>query len=139
MDTHTESSNTGQKHIKFIITQKLLPLLKKANHPQIINISSAANYARLPTESAYTAVKAGLSALSEVLQKELQKHNIRVSTIHPWTVNTHNLENPQNYLKPEDISKLILYIISTNPNCNILNVELSAVSDWRGGWPPWCP
>lgn len=121
----------------FMLMQGFLPMLRRSLYPQIINISSAANFARIPTESAYTAVKAGLTAMSNVLQKELQNTGVRITIIHPWTVNTHNLSRPENCLQPEDIADLISYIVNTSPNCQILNVELSAIGDWRGSWPPW--
>jgi len=125
--------------VPFLLIQKFLPLMKKSNRPQIINISSAANFARLPGESAYTAVKSGLSAMGDTLRSELQSQKIQVTTIHPWAVNTHDSKNPENFLRPEDIGELVTYILRTHPNCQIMNVELSAVSDWRGGWPPWIP
>lgn len=121
----------------FLLMREFLPLFEQAKHPQVINISSAATIARLPTESIYTATKAGLSALDDVLQKELQAKNIRITTIHPWTVNTHNLPEPEKYLNPSDIASLVMYILSVPPACHIVNVELSGASDWRGSWPPW--
>ena len=121
----------------FLLMQGFLPLFRQAKNPQVINISSAATIARLPTESIYTATKASLSALGDVLQKELQPENIRVTTIHPWTVNTHNLPEPEKYLKPSDIASLVRYVLSVPSTCHIVNIELSGASDWRGSWPPW--
>jgi 3-oxoacyl-[acyl-carrier protein] reductase len=139
--TTNELDELYKIHLKapFLLIQKFLPLLKKSECPQVINISSAANFARLPGESAYTAVKAGLSAIGDVLRDELQKHRIRFTTIYPWTVNTRNFKNPENFLRPEDVGEVVAFIINTHPNCQILNIELSSVSDWRGGWPPWIP
>jgi NADP-dependent 3-hydroxy acid dehydrogenase YdfG len=128
-------------HMKapFMLIKHLLPLLRASDCSQVINISSAANYARIPGESAYTAMKAGLTALTDVLREELQEFQIRFTTIHPWAVNTHDAENPETCLRPEDIGQLVSFIINTHPNCQIMNVELSSVLDWRGGWPPWIP
>lgn len=126
-------------HIRtpFILIRELLSLLKASSQKQIINISSAANFARLPTEAAYTATKAGLSALDDVLQRELQKYGIRVSTIHPWSVNTKNFSDGEYMLQPENVADIIEFILSRNKNFQILNVEASGVRDWRGSWPPW--
>lgn len=126
-------------HLKapFILIKEFLPLLENATNPLVINLSSAAAMAQLPTESAYTALKAGLTAMGKVLQNELQNKNIRLTNIHPWTVNTHKLENSKNYLEPGDIADLVNFIININPRCEILNVEISATKDWRGSWPPW--
>lgn len=126
-------------HIKapLLLIQELLPLLKKSSQKQIINISSAANVARLPTEGAYTATKAGLTALSDILQLELQRYSIRISTIHPWTVNTKKFDHGEDFLQPEDIADIIEFILTRKKHCQILNVEASGIKDWRGAWPPW--
>ncbi|MCZ7398828.1 MAG: SDR family NAD(P)-dependent oxidoreductase [Candidatus Methanoperedens sp.] len=128
-------------HLKapFLLIQSLLPLLKKSDCPQVINISSAANFVRIPGESAYTAMKAGLSAMGDVLRNELQRYSIRFTTIHPNAVDTRNFENPQDFLAPEDMGDVVLFIVNTHPYCQISNIELSSVSDWRGNWPPWIP
>ena len=126
-------------HIKtpFLLIRELLPFLKVSRQKQIINISSAANFSRIPTEGAYTATKAGLSALGDVLQLELQRYGIRVSTIHLWSVNTKNFPDRQDMLQPENIADIIEFILSRNNNFQILNIEASGVKDWRGSWPPW--
>jgi NADP-dependent 3-hydroxy acid dehydrogenase YdfG len=126
-----------QMKAPFIIIQKLLPLLKLSECPQIINICSAANFARIPGESAYTAAKAGLSAFGDVLRSEFQRYNIRVTNIYPWTVNTKNFKNSENFLRPEDIGELVEFIINTHPKCQIMSIELSSTNDWKGNWPPW--
>lgn len=126
-------------HVKapFILIREFMPLLKVSYQKQIINISSAANFARLPTEAAYTATKAGLTALGDVLQLELQRYGIKLSTIHPWSVNTKNFPDGKDFLKPEDIADIVEFILSRRKNFQILNVEASGTRDWRGAWPPW--
>lgn len=126
-------------HLKapFVLTKGFVNLLQRSKFPQVINISSAANYARIPSESAYTAVKAGLTALGDVLRNELQKYNIRFTTIHPWTVASKKLKNNYKYLRSEDIAETVVFLINTHHHCQVLNIELSSVIDWRGNWPPW--
>lgn len=123
--------------VPYFLIQNLLPLLKKSDCPQVINISSAANFLRIPGESAYTATKSGLTAMSDVLRNELQKHRIRFTTIHPYAVNTSDNKKSNNQLSPKSVAEIVAHVIATHPNCQILNVELSSVSDWRGNWPPW--
>ena len=121
----------------FILIKKLLPLLRKAKSPLVVNISSAASIAHFRNESVYTAVKAGLTALIEVIREELQKDNIRFTVIHPYGVNTWNDPYPDRLLRPEDIAELIYYLTRTHSNCQILRVDLSSVKQWRQGVPPW--
>ena len=121
----------------FILIRELLPLLKRAKNPLVINISSAANIARFRNESVYTATKAGLTALIEVIREELQKDNIRFTIIQPYGVNTWNDPHPERLLRPEDIAELVYFITRTHPNCQILRVDLSSTKQWRQGIPPW--
>jgi NAD(P)-dependent dehydrogenase (short-subunit alcohol dehydrogenase family) len=54
----------------------------------IINMSSQAGFAALPTESVYCMTKAGISHLTKCLAVEWGKHNIRVNAIAPTFINT---------------------------------------------------
>lgn len=109
----TDFDNLYALHMRapFILIRELLPLLRKAKNPLVVNISSAANIARFRNESIYTASKAGLTALTEVIREELQKDNIRFTIIQPYGVNTWNDPNPENLLRPEDIAELVYFIL----------------------------
>lgn len=122
-----------------LLTQGLLPLLKKGKKPQIINISSIAAKASLYGESIYSATKAGVTSFSEVIRKELNPQGVRVTTIHPWGVNTWNAPNPQELLRPEDIGELVSFIVNTHPGCQIESIDCSSVFQWKGEKPPWIP
>jgi NAD(P)-dependent dehydrogenase (short-subunit alcohol dehydrogenase family) len=66
----------------FTLTQKLHPLLKKAESACIIHIGSISAIAVPGLETyAYSASKAGLHHLSRVLAVKLGKEGIRVNTI----------------------------------------------------------
>ncbi len=54
----------------------------------IVNISSVAATAALPTTSVYSATKAAVDAVSKSLAKELGPRNIRVNSINPGMVET---------------------------------------------------
>ena len=59
------------------------PLLKEARAGQIVNTSSAAGLVHPPRMSEYTAVKAGVVALSESLRYELRPYDVNVSVVCP--------------------------------------------------------
>jgi NAD(P)-dependent dehydrogenase (short-subunit alcohol dehydrogenase family) len=66
----------------FTLTQKLFPLLKKSGCPCIIHIGSVSGIGVPGLETyAYSASKAGLHHLSQVLAVKLGKEGIRVNTI----------------------------------------------------------
>lgn len=54
----------------------------------IVNISSGQAFFLLPTWGAYATSKLALGGFSEVLHTELKKHNITVTTVYPYVVNT---------------------------------------------------
>lgn len=62
-----------------LLTYHLLPLLKKGTNPQVINISSCAANAQIFGEAVYSATKAAVTAFSNVLRKELNGENVRVT------------------------------------------------------------
>ena len=65
----------------------------------IINMSSQAAFAALPTESVYCMTKAGISHLTKCLAVEWGKHNIRVNAVAPTFIHTPGtapaLEDPE--------------------------------------------
>ena len=66
----------------FTLTQKLLPLLLKSPSPRIIHIGSISGIAVPGLETyAYSASKAGLHHLSQVLAVKLGQRGVRVNTI----------------------------------------------------------
>jgi 3-oxoacyl-[acyl-carrier protein] reductase len=68
----------------FVLTQKLLPLLRKSGDAHIVNISSAGGVngtAKFPGLSAYSSSKGALAILSEVLAEELKEENIFVNCL----------------------------------------------------------
>lgn len=120
----------------YLLTQQLLPLLKKGNNPQIINISSCAAHANIYGESLYSATKAAVTSFSDVIRKELNKDKIRVTIVQPWGVDTYETPQPD-LLNPDEIGKLINYIVNVPPNTQIDLVEISNIKQWRGEKPSW--
>lgn len=63
-------------------------LMKNKMHGHIVNVSSGQVFFKLPTWGAYTASKAALAAASDAMHYELAPHNICVTTVYPFMVNT---------------------------------------------------
>ncbi|WP_145011689.1 mycofactocin-coupled SDR family oxidoreductase [Mycobacterium marseillense] len=107
----------------------------------IVLTSSLATFDTSPTLSHYTAAKAGVVGLMQVLAKELAPHSVRVNTVHPGTIATAMVMNDSTYrvfrpdlarpafedfieatktfnalpvsiLEPADVTNAILYLIS---------------------------
>lgn len=120
-----------------VLTNQLLPLLKKGTNPQVINISSCAANAQIFGEAVYSATKAAITTFSNVLRKELNGENIRVTAVQPWGVDTYPIPKPEFLLNPNEIGELVSYIVNRPPTVQIDLVELSNIKQWRGNKPPW--
>jgi len=66
----------------------VLPSMKQRGAGQIVNVSSGQAFFRLPTWGAYATVKLALGGFSEILHFELDRHDIQVTTVYPYMVNT---------------------------------------------------
>ncbi|MDP8224549.1 MAG: SDR family oxidoreductase [Candidatus Lernaella stagnicola] len=66
----------------------VLPNMIERGGGRIVNVSSGQAFLQLPTWGAYSAIKAALGVFSEVLHWEVRKHDIVVTTVYPYMVNT---------------------------------------------------
>jgi NAD(P)-dependent dehydrogenase (short-subunit alcohol dehydrogenase family) len=76
----------------FFASQAAARLMIRQNGGRIINMSSQAGFAALPTESVYCASKAGVSHLTKCLAIEWGQHNITVNAVAPTFINTPGTE-----------------------------------------------
>ncbi len=65
-----------------------LPEMIRAKKGHLVNVASLAGLIGLPWHSAYSASKAGLVRLSEVLRVDLKQHHIGVTVVCPGAVET---------------------------------------------------
>lgn len=72
-----------------------LTYLKQTPGARIINMSSASSIYGIPDLSVYSATKHALSAMTEALNLELERHGIHVCDIRPPYVKTPLLDSPQ--------------------------------------------
>ncbi|MDC0255035.1 SDR family NAD(P)-dependent oxidoreductase [Bacteriovoracales bacterium] len=90
----------------FVLTQNLLPLLKKNSYSRVINVSSGGMYTQglklkgleMREENyngsvAYARAKRGLVTLSEIWSKEWSPDSINVNSMHPGWADTPGVAN----------------------------------------------
>jgi NAD(P)-dependent dehydrogenase (short-subunit alcohol dehydrogenase family) len=103
----------------FILTQVLLPSLRKSPDASVIFVSSSV--ARKPRAywGAYAVSKAGIEALREMLFQELEgKETIRVNSVNPGRMRTpmraaaYPAEDPNSLPAPAALTGLFLYLLS---------------------------
>ena len=116
-----------------ILTNKILPHLKKIRKGNIIFIGSESALKGGKNGSLYSAAKFGLRGFSQSIREESCSKNIHVSLINPGMVRTsffNNLdfmpgEDELNAIEPDDIGKIIIDILSTRNGSVIEEINLS--------------
>lgn len=112
------------------VTQAVLPIFKKKNSGDIVNLGSIAGREAYPTGSIYCASKFAVGAFTDSLRKELIDTNIRVMLIAPGIVETEfsivryrgdserasGVYTGAHPLLAEDIADLIVYTTSRKAN-----------------------
>src|SRR5437667_323336 len=76
----------------FFASQAAGRVMIRQNCGRIINLSSTAGFAALPTESVYCMTKAGVTHLTKCLAVEWGKYNITVNAVAPTFIHTPGTE-----------------------------------------------
>jgi len=108
----------------FLMARYALPHMREQKSGHIVNISSESALRHYAGNGAYGISKHALNDLAEYIQVENQDLNIRVDTICPGMVLTPMSEgspglDPEKCLTPEDISDLVVWLVSRRRNVKI--------------------
>jgi NADP-dependent 3-hydroxy acid dehydrogenase YdfG len=112
----------------FILTQKLLPVMKSDGH--IIFINSIAGRQSFPEWSSYCASKFGLKAFADSLRNEIAADGIKVTTIYPAAVDTPMQDSlPYDWdrtkmLQSEDVARAVMYCFSQREDVQIKELDI---------------
>lgn len=103
----------------FILTQVLLPSLRKSADASVIFVSSGVVKQSRPYWGAYAVAKSGLESVRSMLAEELQgEPNIRVNSVNPGRMRTamraaaYPAEDPNTLPTPASVSGPFLYLLS---------------------------
>ena len=103
----------------FILTQVLLPNLRKSEDASIIFVSSGVVRQSRPFWGAYAVSKTGLESVRSMLSEELEgEANIRVNSVNPGRMRTamraaaYPAEDPNTVPTAESVSGPFLYLLS---------------------------
>jgi len=103
----------------FILTQVLLPNLRKSKDASVIFVSSGVVNNQRPFWGAYAVAKTGLESVRAMLSQELDgEPNIRVNSVNPGRMRTamraaaYPAENPNTVPAPVAVSGPFLYLLS---------------------------
>ncbi len=103
----------------FILTQVLLPNLRKSADASVIFVSSGVVQKPRPFWGAYAVAKCGLESVRSMLSQELEgEPNIRVNSVNPGRMRTamraaaYPAEDPNTVPPPAAVSGPFLYLLS---------------------------
>ena len=102
----------------FMLTQFLIPALKKSDDARILFLSSSVGRKARAYWGAYSVSKFGLEGLAMTLSEELENTKIKVNTINPGKMRTemrraaYPAEDASTLPKPEEKSSVIVYLLS---------------------------
>jgi NAD(P)-dependent dehydrogenase (short-subunit alcohol dehydrogenase family) len=103
----------------FILTQVLLPDLRKSADASIIFVSSGVVKQARPFWGAYAVSKAGLESVRAMLFEELEgEANIRINSVNPGRIRTamraaaYPAEDPNTVPTPQSVTRPFLYLLS---------------------------
>jgi NAD(P)-dependent dehydrogenase (short-subunit alcohol dehydrogenase family) len=103
----------------FILTQVLLPELRKSADASVIFVSSGVVKNPRPFWGAYAVAKTGLESVRDMLAQELEgEPNIRVNSVNPGRMRTpmrsaaYPAEDPNTVPSPTSVSGPFLYLLS---------------------------
>lgn len=115
------------------VSKAIIPQMTDRNNGFIVNIGSIAGKDVYPNGNVYCASKHAVNALNKAMRIDLNKHNIRVSAIHPGAVETEFSEvrfkgdtekaksvyTGYKALQADDIADIIYFVISRPYHVNI--------------------
>ena len=102
----------------FLMTKGSLPLLKRNQHANIVNIASTAGLTPRPGWSAYASSKAALVNFSHTMAEELKPYGIRVYCIAPGRTATELRailapdEDPTTIMAPDAVARVVQFLLS---------------------------
>ncbi len=118
------------------LTKAILPSLKRKLHSDLLYIGSEAALKGSRKGAIYCASKFALRGFTQALREECSKSNVRVCLINPGMVKTEFFEqlnfepgdDISNYLAPEDVANAVAYVLESNPQMVIDEINLNPLN-----------
>lgn len=117
----------------YLLTQRLLPLLKK-RAGQIVFINSTTGVMTRPGVTQYAAVKHGLRGLADCLRAELAGDGVRVISVYPGQTATpmqayrHSLEkreyHPEKLIQPVDVAEALVTALTLARTAEVTDLHI---------------
>ena len=116
-----------------LLTQRLLPLLKRPRG-QIVFINSSAGLNARPNAGQFSATQHAFKALADALRDEVNAEGVRISSVFPGRTATtristlHEKEGrefrPELLLQPDDVASVVANILTLPWTAEVTNVNI---------------
>lgn len=109
------------------------PLMMKRKSGWIVNILSTAALKTFTESSAYSATKAGLQVLGNVLREEARPYNIKVTNVYPGPTNTkmwtpaERKKYRSRMMNPKSVAEAVLAIYQMPPDVVVEEIVLRPI------------
>lgn len=127
------------------VTRAILPGMVARDRGDVINMSSISALRLVPDMAPYSASKAGVHMLSDILRGELAETAIRVTEVMPGLTRTGiiaaryrgDMEETRRYfdqfkmaLSPEDVARCVLFAVEQPPHVQLAQLVVLPVNRW---------
>ncbi|MGD8504630.1 MAG: SDR family NAD(P)-dependent oxidoreductase [Syntrophobacterales bacterium] len=122
----------------FLVTQALLPALRKADRPSVIFISSGVGHRGRAGWGGYAVSKFGVEGITQVWADELRQESIRVNAVNPGGTRTemraaaYPQEDPLTLPTPEEIAPVFVWLARSDTQITGESLE---AGEWIGRNP----
>jgi NAD(P)-dependent dehydrogenase (short-subunit alcohol dehydrogenase family) len=122
---HTMSTNLRSV---FLLSQKVLNLMKERRCGYIINVASVVAFGVQTHATAYGVSKCGMVGLSQALYEAAKEYGVKVSTVYPGITDTKMVRDlnpptkPEQWMLPEDISYCVLFLLKQSSRMIVKDV-----------------
>ncbi len=124
----------------YLITQALLPMLRKGVHPSIIFVSSGVGHRGRAGWGAYSVSKFAVEGLTQVWADELRAEGIRVNAINPGGTRTgmraqaYPEEDPSTLPAPEEIAPVFVALADPENKLSGMSIQARQHPAYRSGY-----
>jgi NADP-dependent 3-hydroxy acid dehydrogenase YdfG len=122
----------------FLLLRALLPHLIRKGGTHIVNIGSIADHVAYAGNAAYGASKFGLRGLHEVIRRELDNTDVRLTLVSPGPTNTelwdsletadrNDVLDRSDMLNADDVAQAVLFAVMRPPGVNVDLIRIGPV------------
>ena len=116
-----------------LLTQKLLPLLKKPRG-QVVFVNSSVGLTARPNTGHFSATQHAFKAMADALRDEVNGDGVRVLSVYPGRTATPRIEalhakegrpyHPEVLLQPEDVASVVLNAVTLPWTAEVMNISI---------------